>query len=191
VLLTAGALAIRSAINVGRIDLGFTPSGVVTLQVSARPGTETTNEWVGEVIRRVAGVPGVETVGGVGELPFELGPIGSDSWVILEEQADTPDVRRQNPSVNYQTAFPGYFRAMRIALTQGRLFNAQDDARAPRVALVSEATARRLWPGQNPLQRRILLPDQTPGGPPASWRTVVGVVSDVRYRGIADVRLDV
>jgi len=191
VLLTAGALAIRSAINVGRIDLGFTPSGVVTLQVSARPGTETTNEWVGEVIRRVAGVPGVETVGGVGQLPFELGPIGSDSWVILEEQADTPDVRRQNPSVNYQTAFPGYFRAMRIALTQGRLFNAQDDARAPRVALVSEATARRLWPGQNPLQRRILLPDQTPGGPPASWRTVVGVVSDVRYRGIADVRLDV
>ena len=49
----------------------------------------------------------------------------------------------------------------------------------------------RLWPGQNPLQRRILLASQTPGAPPAAWRTVVGVVSDVRYRGIADVRLDV
>ncbi|MGH8635664.1 MAG: ABC transporter permease [Burkholderiales bacterium] len=191
VLLIAGGLAIRSAINVGRVELGFTPSGVVTLQVSARPGTETTNEWVGEVIRRVAAVPGVETVGGVGQLPSELGPIGSDVWVTLEGQVDTPESRRQNPSVNYQTAFPGYFQAMRIALTQGRLFNAQDDARAPRVALVSETTARRLWPGLNPLQRRILLPNQTPGGPPAAWRTVVGVVSDVRYRGIADVRLDV
>jgi putative ABC transport system permease protein len=191
VLLIAGGLVIRSAINVGRVDLGFTRSGVVTLQVSARPGTETTNEWVGEVIRRVAAVPGVETVGGVGQLPFELGPIGSDSWIILEGQADTPDARRQNPSVNYQTAFPGYFRAMRIALKHGRLVTAQDDARAPRVALVSETAAQRLWPGQNPLQRRILLPGQTPGGPPAAWRTVVGVVSDVRYRGLADVRLDV
>ena len=103
VLLIAGGLAIRSAINVGRVDLGFTPSGVVTLQVSARPGTKTTNEWVGEVIRRVETVPGVETVGGVGQLPFELGPIGADSWVILEGQADTPDARRQNPSVNYVT----------------------------------------------------------------------------------------
>lgn len=191
VLLIAGGLAIRSAINVGRVDLGFTPSGVVTLQLSARPGTPTTNEWVGEVVTRVAAVPGVESAGGVAQLPFELGPIGADSWVILEGQADTPEARRQNPSVNYQTAFPGYFRAMRIAVKQGRLFNAQDDARSPRVALVSETTARRLWPGQNPLQRRILLANQTPGGPPVAWRTVVGVVSDVRYRGIADVRLDI
>jgi putative ABC transport system permease protein len=142
------------------------------------------------MVTRVATLPGVETVGGVAQLPFELGPIGADSWVILEGQADTPEARRQNPPVNYQTAFPGYFQAMRIALKQGRLFNAEDDARSPRVALVSETMARRLWPGQNPLQRRILLPNQTPGGPPTAWRTVVGVVSDVRYRGIADVRLD-
>jgi putative ABC transport system permease protein len=93
--------------------------------------------------------------------------------------------------VNYQTAFPGYFHAMRIALRQGRLFTARDDTRAPRVAVVSETTARRLWPGQNPLQRRILMPGQTPGGPPSAWRTVVGVVADVRYRGLGDVRLDV
>jgi putative ABC transport system permease protein len=191
VLLIAGGLAIRSAINVGRVDLGFTASGVVTLRLSARPGTPTTNQWIGEVVTRVAAVPGVETVGGVAQLPFELGPIGADSWVILEGQADTPEARRQNPSVNFQTAFPGYFQAMRIALKQGRLLNARDDTRSPRVAVISENTARRLWPGQNPLQRRILLPNQTPDGPRTVWRTVVGVVSDVRYRGIADVRLDV
>jgi putative ABC transport system permease protein len=191
VLLIAGGLAIRSAINVGRVDLGFTPSGVVTLQLSARPGTPTTNQWVSEVVARVAAVPGVETVGGVAQLPFELGPIGADSWVILEGQADTPEARRQNPPLNYQSAFPGYFQAMRIALKQGRLFSAQDAARSPRVAVISETTARRLWPGQDPLQRRILLPNQTPDGPRTIWRTVVGVVSDVRYRGIAEVRLDV
>jgi putative ABC transport system permease protein len=191
VLLIAGGLAIRSAINVGRVDLGFTPSGVTTLQISARPGTNTSNEWIGEVVTRVAAIPGVEMVGGVAQLPFELGPIGADSWIILEGQADTPEARRQNPAVNYQTAFPGYFQAMRIALTRGRLFDAQDTARSPRVAVISETTARRLWPGQNPLQRRILLPSQTPDGPRTVWRTVVGVVADVRYRGIADARLDV
>ena len=191
VLLVAGGLAIRSAMNVGRVDLGFTPSGVVTLQLSARPGTPTTNQWLSDVVTRVAAVPGVESVGSVAQLPFELGPIGADSWVILEGQTDTPEARRQNPSVNYQTAFPGYFHAMQISLTQGRLFNAQDDARSPRVAVISETTARRLWPGQNPLQRRILLPNQTPDGPRTVWRTVVGVVSDVRYRGIGDVRLEV
>ena len=155
------------------------------------PRDETTNQWVAEVVNRLETVSGVETVGGVGQLPFELGPIGSDSWVILEGQPDTPEARRQNPSVNYQTAFPGYFQTMRIALQQGRLFTARDDARAPRVAVVSETTARRLWPGQNPLQRRILMPSQTPGDPPSTWRTVVGVVADVRYRGLGDVRLDV
>ena len=191
VLLSAGGLTIRSAINAGRVDVGFSPAGVVTLRVSAPPGTETTNQWIAEVVNRLATVSGVETVGAVGQLPFELGPIGSDSWVILEGQPDTPEARRQNPSVNYQTAFPGYFQTMRIALRQGRLFTARDDPRAPRVAVVSETTARRLWPGQNPLQRRILMPSQTPGDPPPAWRTVVGVVADVRYRGLGDVRLDV
>ena len=131
VLLSAGGLTIRSAINVGRVDVGFLPAGVITLQVSARSGTETTNQWVAEVIKRLETVSGVDTVGGVGQLPFDFGPIGSDSWVILEGQPDTPDARRQNPSVNYQTAFPGYFQTMRIALRQGRLFTARDDARAP------------------------------------------------------------
>ena len=69
----------------------------------------------------------------------------------------------QNPPVNYQTAFPGYFQTMRIALTQGRLFTDRDDVRSPRVVVVNETTARQLWPGQSPLQRRILMPSQTPG----------------------------
>jgi hypothetical protein len=80
---------------------------------------------------------------------------------------------------------------MRIRLARGRLFDAQDHSRSPRVAIVSEGTARRLWPGQNPLGRRMSLLSFSAGEPAASWRTVVGVVSDVRYRGLDDVRLDV
>jgi predicted lysophospholipase L1 biosynthesis ABC-type transport system permease subunit len=62
---------------------------------------------------------------------------------------------------------------------------------APKVAIVSESTARALWRAEDPLGRRILMPTHSPDGGPNVWRTVVGVVSDVRYRGIGDVRLDV
>jgi putative ABC transport system permease protein len=80
---------------------------------------------------------------------------------------------------------------MRIEIRRGRLFNGEDTAGSPRIALVSESAARRLWPGQDPIGKRLSMPTYTPEGPPNAWRTVVGVVSDVRYRGMDDVRLDV
>jgi hypothetical protein len=79
---------------------------------------------------------------------------------------------------------------MRIRLKEGRLFDARDTARSPRVILVSERAARTLWPGERPIGKRLLLPSQLSDGPEV-WRTVVGVVSDVRYRGLDDIRLDV
>ena len=59
------------------------------------------------------------------------------------------------------------------------------------MAIVGESTARRLWPGQDPIGKRLSMSSFTPGGPRTMWRTVVGVVSDVRYRGIEEVQLDV
>jgi putative ABC transport system permease protein len=93
--------------------------------------------------------------------------------------------------VNFQSATPGYFSTMRIRLAQGRVFTALDHRDAPRVAIVSESAARRLWPGESPLGRRLSLLSFSRGEPAANWRTVVGVVGDVRYRGLDDVRLDV
>jgi putative ABC transport system permease protein len=93
--------------------------------------------------------------------------------------------------LNYQVATPGYFGAMRIRLVRGRLFGAADVARAQRVAIVGESAAKRLWPGQDPVGRRMLLPSFVPGDRVQIWRTVVGVVSDVSYRGLTDFRLDV
>jgi hypothetical protein len=80
---------------------------------------------------------------------------------------------------------------MRIALKRGRLFDAHDDGRSPRVAIVGESTAARLWPGRDPIGRRLGMSSFTPGEASTVWRTVVGVVSDVRYRGLDDVRFDV
>jgi len=192
ILLVAAGLVVRSVINVQRLDFGFSSDRVLTMNVISRAhDTPTVNQWLAPILERVAAMPGVESVGGIFETPFRLGPIGADSWVVLEEQQDTQEVRRQNPSLNYQVATPGYFPTMSIKLVRGRLFTERDDLRAPRVALVSETTARVLWPGRDPIGRRLLLPSQDPRDRTDKWRTVVGVVGDVRYRDLADVRLDV
>jgi hypothetical protein len=144
-----------------------------------------------ELLARVERLPGVESAGAVSLRPLALGPIGAETWVVLEGQAETPDVIRQNPQLNYLSATPGYFTAMGIERRAGRLFDDRDTRRSPRVAVVSESTAQRLWAGGDPLGRRLLMPGHSADGGPNVWRTVIGVVSDVRYRGLDDVRLDV
>jgi putative ABC transport system permease protein len=189
-LMIAAGLVVRSFVNLRQIRLGFAPSGVVTMKVSPRT-TRPPNEWIAELLARVSTMPGVEAAGAVYLRPLALGPIGQETSVILEGQPDSPDVERQNPALNYQVATAGYFTAMHIELKRGRLFTDEDQGRSARVALVGESTARRLWPGQDPVGKRLLMPTfERPVGRRA-WRIVVGVVADVRYRGVDDVRLDV
>jgi predicted permease len=190
VLLVGAALVVRSFIALRQIDLGFAPEGVLSVTVQAGTTQRPPNVWLQEFLAQVRALPGVETAGAVYLRPLMLGPIGQAVPVVLEGQPPTREVLDASPTLNYQVATPGYFEAMKIPLRAGRLFTGQDTGDVPRVAVVSESTARRLWPGQNPLGRRLLIPhfsrDRETG-----WRTVVGVVSDVRYRGIHEVQLDV
>jgi predicted permease len=189
VLLVSAGLVLRSFLNLRQLDLGFEPTNVLTLNVEPR-GATNGNAWIAELLNRLQATSGIEESGAVLLRPLALGPIGSDALVVLEGQPRLPGSATRNPSVNYQVATAGYFSAMRIHLKEGRLFDERDTARSPRVVLVSERTARTLWPGERPLGKRLLLPSQLSDGPDV-WRTVVGVVSDARYRGLDDVRLDV
>jgi hypothetical protein len=123
--------------------------------------------------------------------PLELGPVGQETSVLLEGQPNTPRARASNPVLNYQVATPGYFEAMRIRLVRGRTFTDDDRPTSTRVAIVGETAARRLWPGQDAIGKKLLLPAFADGDTAVAWRTVVGVVGDVHYRGLGDVRLDV
>jgi putative ABC transport system permease protein len=190
VLLIGAGLILRSFDHLRSIDLGFRPTNLLTMTVEPR-GASAPNAWMDELIARVSSITGVEAVGAVYLRPLAFGPIGQETWVVLEGQLDDADAAQQNPQLDYQVATPGYFAAMGIQLRQGRLFSDEDTAQSPRVALVSETTARRLWPGADPIDKRLLLPSFAPNEPSSEWRTVVGVVSDVRYRGLDDVRLDV
>ena len=189
-LLLSAGLVVRSFAALASLNLGFTPEGVLTLSVEPRVDARPPNEWMRDLIERVSALPGVERAGAVYLRPLALGPIGQGTVVTLEGQPETPEAARANPLLNYQVATPGYFDAMRIAVTRGRGFSANDTATSPRVTVVSESTARRLWPGQDPIGRRLRTSTFERGTGRQAWREVVGVVSDVRYRGLNDVQLD-
>ena len=175
-LLLSAGLVVRSFAALASLDLGFTPEGVLTMSVEPRVDARPPNEWMRDLIERVSALPGVEKAGAVYLRPLALGPIGQGTVVTLEGQPETPEAARANPLLNYQVATPGYFDAMRIAVTRGRGFNANDTATSPRVTVVSESTARRLWPGQEPIGKRLRTSTFERGTGRQAWREVVGVV---------------
>jgi putative ABC transport system permease protein len=123
---------------------------------------------------------------------MELGSIGQGTWAIAEGQPETPQQANSNPIVNYQSATPEYFAAMGIPLLRGRMFSDEDRAPSPRVALISESTAAAFFPGQNPVGKRVKAASFNANNPTIEgvWRTVIGVVGNVRYKGLHEVQLD-
>ncbi len=177
VLLAGASLLVRSFVRMLDRDPGFVPRGVLTLQ-TILPGGRYDDPaariaFHELVASRLAALPGVTAVGATTRLP--LGPVGNVSSALVRE-----GVTEGAPAeVDYRVASDGYFRAMGIAVKEGRTFSPGD---ATPVVMVNATAARQLWPAASPLGKRVRL-----GPNPASpWRTVVGVVGDVRHHGLSE-----
>jgi hypothetical protein len=137
---------------------------------------------------------GVANAGAVYLRPLS-GPIGNDTIPVLFGQEGWGENApwRRNPRANTESVTPGYFRTLGIPLLRGRDVAPTDVAAAPNVVIVSASAAARYWPGQDPIGQRIVVATlRAPGGrEELRWQTVVGVVGDVRYRGLLDPRLDI
>ena len=121
--------------------------------------------FIRQALDRVAAVPGVESASGINHLPL-AGDLWTFSFAVEGRPAPPPS---QEPSAAFRVVFPGYFHTMRIPLLRGRDFTARDDADAPaRVVIVNETMARRYWPGEDAIGKRIRL------GSTGPWYTVVG-----------------
>jgi putative ABC transport system permease protein len=119
--------------------------------------------------------------------PLE-GPIGWDMPYITEGQS--VEDAKKNPITNYEVVTPGYFRAMGVPLVSGRELTEEDKDGTPPVAVINETMAKRLFQGNtDPVGQRIKL--DPADDPEAPWRTIVGVVRDVRYRQLGTARPDV
>lgn len=181
VLLTGAGLLLRSLRHVLSVDPGFDRRDVVTATVdlpdSSYRGAVEMRAFHQRVLAQLGTLPGIEAVGAVDWMPF------GDEWARGDFQMEPGYHRPPGFDVFKPVVSPGYFAAMGIRLLRGRAFSEHDSAGSPGVIIVSESVARSLWPGENPIGRRISM-DEHPA--PTDWLTVVGVVADVRQAQLTD-----
>jgi putative ABC transport system permease protein len=194
VLLTGAGLFVRSFTALLRLDLGFDPGGVLTFNVGFPEERYDTREeqraLIETLLDRAGRLPGAVAAGAVFQRPFAHGAIGMDADILIEGQTIGADSSSRNPIVNWEVATPDYFRTMGIGLVQGRFFDERDTAASPPVVIVGRSLGERLWPGQDPLGRRLLTYGAPGGETNPAWQTVVGVVEDARYREVETPRFD-
>ena len=182
IVLSGAALLIRSVLELRRVDPGFSPDGVLTANVwlprAKYPEAKDWNAFYDRLLDRVAALPNVQAAGLTSVLPLSSGFDGRG--VLVEGRSTRPE---DEVSIDLYAATPGYLDALRIPLLRGRGLTAADRADAPFVALVNETMARKLWPGQDPLGKRFKMDTGAPSEK-IPWRTVAGVVRDVRHYGL-------
>jgi predicted permease len=193
-LLFGTTLFLRTVRGLDTTVLGFDPDRLLSVEV----GTQTEdvvrwNAFTDRLLARVRAIPGVASASMAMIRPLK-GPIGWDNQPVFPGQpVKDPSTWGLNPHMNFVTVSPGYFETMRTRLVRGRVFTEADGTTAPGAVIVGEAAARRLWPGQEPIGQRLREPTYRIGdrnAPEGAWQTVIGVVQDVRFRGLNDVRLD-
>jgi predicted permease len=180
VLLTGAGLLIRSFLTLQAVSAGFQPAHVLTLRVSLPGGTLQARQaaFYPQLLERVQGLPGVHAVGGITGV-FEGVPQILGLRVI---EGGAPEPRGRWTSLSWTTISGNYFRAMGTPLLRGRFFSEQDSQDSPLVAIVDESLARRYWPGEDPIGKRFKGQDRR--GRNDDWITVIGLVSDMRRRGL-------
>jgi putative ABC transport system permease protein len=182
VVLVGAGLLVQSLVRLLHVDAGFTAEGLLTANVGLfgpTPRTPAQRAAVAqEIVGRIARLPGVVAVGGGTGLPPLTAQRGTGFLAEGVTEA-AAEARRA-----YFLAVTGdYFRALGTRVHEGRAFTEADAAGAPEVVILNRSLARRLYGEASALGRRVRLvnPDQGDG-----WRTVVGVVGDVRYSGLDD-----
>jgi putative ABC transport system permease protein len=175
VLLTGAGLLIRSFVVMMNDDLGIRPENVLALEVSL-PEDRYRNdvqrvEFYEQLLSRVENVPGVSSAGAIDIVPISG---AGDNSATLQIDGRPPYEKGQEPYVQYRVATPGYFDAIGTGLRQGRVFGKQDDSRVARVVLANETLARRFFPGETAIGRRLRI------GRGPELHEIIGIVADVK-----------
>jgi predicted permease len=179
-LLVLAGLALRSLANAHSIDPGFEANGVTV--ASLDPGLAgrdraSARRFLERFDERLRLVPGVEAVSTVQPVPLSLNVRVSR----LRTDADQARPAKDLPFIDTALVGPDYFRALRVGLVSGREFLSTDDESHQRVAIVNETMARKYWPGESPLGRRVAV-----GFPQPTPVAIVGVVRDTKSRTLGD-----
>ena len=179
VLLVAAGLFVRALDQGSRVDPGFETTHVATARLN-------TEAWGYDDVKgrafysaleeRVAALPGVTDMSFTDIIPFSQS--GSNSEIVPDGASGSPDDRSGRVGVQVCTVGPGYFDVVRIPILQGRAFLPTDDARSPRVVIINETLARRLWPHGSVIGRGFMYGRHRV--------TVVGVARDAKYNSLTE-----
>jgi predicted permease len=174
VLLAGAGLMIGSLVRLLGVTLGFEPKNVVTMRLSlpeARYPLSRTATFYKQLQEQVRSLPGVEAVAIANQLP--LSDVAANSSFDVEGRPSGTDIN----VADSQIISPDYFRAMGIVLVRGRFLREADTKPTPTSVIVNQTLARKVWPGENPIGKRIRLKAEAP------WLSVIGVVTDIKNHG--------
>ncbi len=178
-LVISAGLLIKSFWRLQHVSPGFEAGHVVSFQLSPADfdnAPERARTYYRQVLERLAHLPGVQSVGGI-----HLLPMGDSNWnpgLRIEDRPLPPGASAE--SINWRLVTADYFRTMSIPLLKGRDFTEADNENSEKVALINETLARKYWPGEDPLGKRINTGFEGKG----VWVTIVGVVGDIRQESL-------
>lgn len=179
VLLIGAGLLVRSLWSIERVNPGFQPGQVLSMQIatpSSMPAVQRAN-FYSDVLEQTKSLPGVENTALIENFFVSS---GAEQSVTTEGAAG---VNSERLRFRNDTISDGFFTTLQTPLLKGRFFTAQDGPDSPRVAIINDAMARHLWPNLDPIGRKFNI---GPGNSTDTWFTVVGVVGNMRRQGLED-----
>lgn len=182
-LVVGAGLALRSFLNLGRVDPGFRPQQLLVMDTDVPApileGAKKASLFYQELLRRVAAVPGVISVSAVDGVPTGSG--GSDGLYLIEGRPAPPPGQSSRQWAGWLVVAPGYFHTLGIPLVRGRDFDTRDRLDTPFTVIINESMARQSWLHEDPIGQRIRI---GLWGASGRYMTIVGVVADVRQSAL-------
>jgi predicted permease len=184
-LLIGAGLTVRSLINLQRVDAGFRPENVLTVQISLDFTKDMSNRsmlaFSDSLLQKIQAMPQVTSAAMSGEVPLDKQPAFNNEFLIEGRQGDSVDAK---PTAEFNVATPNYFQTLGVPILGGRTFDGRDRPDKPQVAIINQSLAQHRFPGEDPVGHRISFD----GG--QTWTQIVGIVGDVRERTLDQAPAD-
>lgn len=183
VLLIGAGLLLQSFTKITGVDPGFRPDNLLTLRLALsanRYPIERRGPFFHLLLQRLAALPGVRAAGATSNLPMseDLSSCSFYPEGMKYSEGDTL------PEAENWVTTPGYFETMKIRLLSGRVFTEFDSTNSPRVVVIDEVMAKRYWPHQNPIGKRM---DYEGDSTHHQWCEIVGIVGQIKQRSLTDL----
>jgi putative ABC transport system permease protein len=183
VLLVGSGLLIKSFSQLQQVNVGFNREHLLTMQISLPPAAYPQGpnilSFYQEALRQFSALPGVISVGAISQVPLAG---GGPQFVFSVEGRPLP-TPAEAPIASYRTLTPGYFQTMGIPILKGRAITEADEQNSLQVVVINQNLADKMWPGENPIGKRLTVGVPLPNEQP-DWATVVGVAGNVKHTSL-------